>query len=566
MTSKILSSALAAAAVCGLSTVASAQLSFGGLPPSDYDELLAPAPQTFTCAEVDVDRLLFEDEARGKTGPFRFGAELDVHLTPGNVGTWTTLENGDRVWRLRIASEGAHSISLIFDEFELPPGAELYAYNDDKHDVYGQYNVANNKANRMFAIQPLPGDALTLEYVEPAHVTAPGALTVGTVVHDYRDVFAAIEGLQKSVGGPKAAGACNNDVNCPEGAPWDAQIRANVAIFIGGGLCSGSMINNTSGNGDQLFITANHCGSINNAVFRFNYEKSGCGSGSAPTNMTVQGSTLLKSNSSYDYRLARLTQAIPASYNVHLQGWDRTDQTPSNTIAIHHPQVGPKKISFDFNPPSKSGLDWRINQWDDGVTEPGSSGSPLYSNEGLFIGALYGGQATCSFPFNDYYPRLSGYFNAISQWLDPLGTGQGTLVGQDLSGGGPGPSCGIAKIGVGAGGANIGTLDSTSTPNLGSTINLVASGFAPTAGTGQLILSLGSTTTPLLGGTIYVDYLNPGAVLPISFTLGVGTTQVSLPALPSLAYTSGYAQVGVTDAAQPFGWAFSNALDVTFCP
>ena len=135
----------------------------------------------------------------------------------------------------------------------------------------------------------------------------------------------------------------------------------------------------------------------------------------------------------------------------------------------------------------------------------------------------------------------------------------------DLNGG-TGGTCGITQIGVGAGGANIGNLDSTSTPILGSSINLVASGFATTAGAGQLILSLNTATTPLLGGTIYVDYLNPGGVLPVSFTLGVGTAQVTLPALPSLAYTSGYAQVGVADASQPFGWAFSNGLEVTFCP
>jgi hypothetical protein len=559
---------LGALTVAALSTTASAQLSFGGLPPSAYDaRLQAPdaAVQTVSMPAVDVERLLFEDENREKVGAFRFGDELAVHLTPGNSGSWTELENGDRVWRLRIESEGAYSLSLIFDEFELPPGAELYAYDDARETVYGQYNQANNKANRMFAIQPLPGDALTLEYFEPARVTAPGALTVGTVVHDYRDVFQLVDDLGKAAGTPKAAGACNNDVNCPVGAPWQDQVRSVVAIFIGGGLCSGSMINNTAQNGDQLFMTANHCGSISNAVFRFNYEKSGCGTGTAPTNQTVQGSTLLKTNSTYDYRLARLNQTIPAAYNVFLEGWDRTDSVPSDTIAIHHPQVGPKKISFDYDPPSKSGLDWRINQWDDGVTEGGSSGSPLYSDEGLFIGALYGGQATCSFPFNDYYPRLGGYFSAISQWLDPLGTGQGTLSGTNLSGG-PAPTCGFTKIGVGAGGSNIGDLDSTSTPQLGTTISLVATGFNPASTNGTLILSLGQASTPLLGGTVFVDYLNPAATIPLGLSLGFSVTNVLLPVTPSMAYPSGYAQVGVLDGSQPFGWAFSNGLEVTFCP
>lgn len=562
---KQLKAVLGLAAFAGMSLTASAQLSWGGTPPSTYDALLADQAPTATMAKVDVWRLEAEDAAATKVGPFRFGDELPVHLTPANSGQWTTLENGDSVWRLRIESEGAYSLSLIFDEFELPPGAELYAYNDDRSSVYGAFSYLNNKENRQFAIQPLQGQALTLEYVEPSGVTAPGALSVGTVVHDYKNVFQIIDDMtQKSVGGPKAAGSCNNDVNCPEGAPWTDQINAVVAIFIGGGVCSGSMINNTANDGTQYFITANHCGSMNNATFRFNYQKSGCGSGTAPTNQSVHGSTLMKTSSNGDYRLVKITEAIPASFNAYYEGWDRSNVTPTNTIGIHHPQVGPKKISFDNDPPSKSGGDWQINKWDDGVTEPGSSGSPLFSNEGLFIGALYGGQATCSFPYNDYYPRFGNNFNALSQWLDPLGTAPLKLQGT-YAGGPPPPTCGVAKLGVGVGGANIGNLDTASTPTLGTTIQLVSSGFNG-SGLGTMILSLNQNPTSLLGGTIYADYINPAATLPVTLTFGIGTTPVSLPASPGLAYTNGYAQVGVPDASQAFGWAFSNALEITFCP
>jgi len=558
--------ALGLAAFAGMSLTASAQLSWGGTPPSTFDPALdSPAPTTLM-PTVEVWRLEAEDAAATKEGAFRFGDEIPVHLTPGNSGEWTTLDNGDRVWRLRIESKGAFSLSLIFDEYELPPGAELYAYNDNKSYVYGAYSSLNNKANRQFAFQPLKGSAVTLEYVEPVGVTAPGALSVGTVVHDYKNVFQIVDEMtQKSVGGAKAAGSCNNDVNCPEGAPWTDQIDATVAIFIGGGLCSGSMINNTANDGTQYFITANHCGSMNNATFRFNYQKSGCGTGTSPTNQTVQGSTLMKTSSNGDYRLIKLTENIPSNYNVYYEGWDRSNVTPPNTIAIHHPQVGPKKISFDNDPPSKSGGDWQINQWDDGVTEPGSSGSPLFSNEGLFIGALFGGQATCSFPFNDYYPRFGGNFNALKQWLDPLGTAPQKLQGFDPGGGPPPPTCGVTKLGVGDGGANIGDLATASTPTLGTTIQLVSSGFNG-SGLGTMILSLTQNPTPLLGGTVYADYINPAATLPVSLTFGIGTTPVSLPLSPSLAYTNGYAQVGVPDASQPFGWAFSNALVITFCP
>lgn len=549
-----------AAAATLLCLPSQAQVSWGGLPPSTYDANLSDIAPTVQMAKVDVERLLFEDAARGKAGAFRFGDELPVSLSPSDSGVWSAAENGDLVWRLRIESPGAHSLSLIFDQFELTPGAELFAYNDDRSTVYGMYNHLNNQPNGQFAFQPLPGGALTLELVEPASAT-PSLLRVGTVVHDYRDIYQVLE---KGSVLPKAAGACNNDVNCPEGGPWDDQIRSVAAIFIGGGLCSGSMINNTANDGTQYFITANHCGGMNNAVFRFNYEFSGCGSGTAPTNQTVQGSTLMKASSAGDYRLIRLNQQIPANYNVFFEGWDRSNVTPTNTIAIHHPQVGPKKISFDNDPPQKSGIDWQIVQWDDGVTEPGSSGSPLYSNEGLFIGALYGGQATCSFPFNDYYPRFGNNFSALAPWLDPLGTGQLKLPGINAGGTTP-PTCGVTKIGVAAGGSNIASLDAIGTPDLGAVINVIPSGFNSDT-TGLVILSAQTASTPLVGGLVYVDHLNPAASLPFTLSGGATSVNVQIPSNPALALFTGYAQAAAPDPSQSFGWALSNGLAITFCP
>jgi hypothetical protein len=131
--------------------------------------------------------------------------------------------------------------------------------------------------------------------------------------------------------------------------------------------------------------------------------------------------------------------------------------------------------------------------------------------------------------------------------------------------GGGGPTCGITLIGVGAGGANIGSLNTADSPVLGQTVNLVASGFNGTSA-GTLILSFGAQTTPILGGTIFINYLNPVAKLPIAISGGLGIFPLMLPLTPSLAYLSGYAQVGTFDPTQTQSWAFSNAMELTFCP
>ncbi|HWN42615.1 MAG TPA: hypothetical protein VNW71_10355 [Thermoanaerobaculia bacterium] len=68
-----------------------------------------------------------------------------------------------------------------------------------------------------------------------------------------------------------------------------------------------------------------------------------------------------------------------------------------------------------------------------GVTEGGSSGSPLYNQAGRFIGQLHGGPSSCGATGNnlsDYYGRFSvswtgGGTNStrLSNWLDAGSTG-----------------------------------------------------------------------------------------------------------------------------------------------
>ena len=68
----------------------------------------------------------------------------------------------------------------------------------------------------------------------------------------------------------------------------------------------------------------------------------------------------------------------------------------------------------------------RINRWDGGVTEAGSSGGPLFDTNNNIIGTLTGGQAKCGNPIYDYFERFSmswDYKNdtakQLKYWLDP---------------------------------------------------------------------------------------------------------------------------------------------------
>lgn len=413
----------------------SAQLTWGGSPPSQRLALPSAAP-TVSMEAVDVAAYLAEDAQADKGTPFRFGATLPVDLGFEH-GQWSVAPDGARIWRLRLQSPGAYSLGLLFSQYTLPGGTALFVYGDGYAGLSGAFDDRNNKDDGEFSIMPVPGDAITLEYVEPAAVAASGLaarLRVGGVVHDYRDLYTLIDGGKTGPGPADAAGACEIDVHCPQGDNWQDEQRAVTLLIIGGSLCTGALLNNTANDGTRYYMSAYHCGALNNAIFRFNYEKSGCSSGIAPTNHTVQGSVQLAGNQSFDYRFVRLSSSIPSSYAPYFLGWDRSGLNPTSAVTIHHPQGDVKKISFENNLVTKAGSQWHVSQWDLGVTEPGSSGCPLMTSNGRFIGQLFGGAAFCGFPFDDYYGRLDMAWPGVASFLDPGATGVTAINGFDPGG------------------------------------------------------------------------------------------------------------------------------------
>lgn len=402
--------------------------------------------------EFDLDQAITTSTANyeNKVGPFMFGFEHQVNYDLVNAGKWITLSNGDRVWRLRIKSDGALSLNFVFGEYWLPEGASLYLYNEDKSMVVGAYTSKNNNENNQLGTDLVKGEDVTLEYYEPAAVANQGRLHLTNVVHGYYDINGWYsEKVNES-------GACNLDVVCPAGDDWRSEIRSVARIVVGGGLCSGTLVNNTAQDGTPYFLTANHCGPQNmgSAVFRFNYDSPVCGSqtsanSQAPSgNNTVNGSSLKARNADSDFGLVELNSTPPATYNVYYAGWNHSGAIPQTAVGIHHPSGDVKKISFDDDVlQSASGLssvansEWRIEAWErNTTTEGGSSGSGLWDENHYIIGQLHGGQATCSNSVNDYYGKFAMSWDGngsssssarLMDWLDPQSTGVATLNGYD---------------------------------------------------------------------------------------------------------------------------------------
>ncbi|MCX8486452.1 MAG: hypothetical protein ORN53_04615, partial [Crocinitomicaceae bacterium] len=102
-----------------------------------------------------------------------------------------------------------------------------------------------------------------------------------------------------------------------------------------------------------------------------------------------------------------ITQLKSTAFNAYWNGWNANTAATTGGAGIHHPAGDIKKIStFTGNTVSTqwgtaTGSHWRVTWTSNtngyGVTEGGSSGSPLFnSSQGYVIGTLTGGGSFCT--------------------------------------------------------------------------------------------------------------------------------------------------------------------------
>ena len=195
----------------------------------------------------------------------------------------------------------------------------------------------------------------------------------------------------------------------------------------------------------------------NNGFFYFNYEAPECVNVNIPNPKTLVGVTLKAHSGDQlttgsDFYLIRMNENIPDSFHVYFNGWSRTEDYPSPSgVGIHHPGGGLKKISTYTK--TLESASWMGNpgltHWEvfwaqtisgHGVTEGGSSGSPLFDSQGRIVGELSGGESGCdSINLNlpDFYGKFAWAWasdgndstSRLKDWLDPGSTNLFVLDG-----------------------------------------------------------------------------------------------------------------------------------------
>jgi hypothetical protein len=422
-------------ALFGLTSSSAAQAP-SGLTTTGVAHLALPSVDGQARGAEDVAR-----EARGL--PPRFAIPFPVQVSPRTDGSWENLDADTLLWRLRISSAGALSMNLGFTRFHLPATASLVVQRTHQPEHYQAYTSADNEAHGELWTPVVLGDDVLVE------LTVPFA-DLDRVLLELTAVNAGYRYFGEKQAGLYFAGSCNVDVVCPEGVPWESEINSVGVISTGGStFCTGYMVNNTAQNAAPYFMTANHCGvSSGNAaslVVYWNYQSPTCGQqggGSLGTSQT--GSYWRASYSTSDFTLVELDSAPNPAWLVTFAGWDKSGTNPGGAIAIHHPSTDEKSISFEYQPTTTTtylgtsqpgdGTHVRVEDWDVGTTEPGSSGSPLFDPNHRVIGQLHGGYAACGNNLADWYGRFSrswtgGGSNAtrLSNWLDPISSGASAL-------------------------------------------------------------------------------------------------------------------------------------------
>jgi len=427
------------------STLVAQRQGDGGMP---YFPLAQDMIVQVVFPKPDIQRLRKEDALNDKKGggPWRFGWNHDTQLTLDNAGSWISLDNGGKIWLLKIHCVDAQTVNLTFQNTTIPQGNRLFVYDDNYASTLGKF-TQKHLYQGWLGTELITGSTAVIEYyVAPENIHNIGSLTVATVTHGYRlwDEF-----QQKAFGN---ASYCNKNVNCPEAATYAQQKKSVVMIVSGSnGICTGTLINNTAYNGKPYVLTANHCysGSHPSWLFRFNWEAPDCENpSSSPAYSSLSGAQLKARRTKSDFLLLEITGGlengtVPASFSPYFAGWDRTGVVPLHTVCMHHPKGDIKKISFDDQSPeiTQSNISgvlsgqqdvWKVI-WDrNTTTESASSGSPLFDHNKRLIGQLWGGQAQCSNSgegadffgrfFSSWDPEGSDPTNQLKHWLDPENT------------------------------------------------------------------------------------------------------------------------------------------------
>jgi hypothetical protein len=389
---------------------------------------------------------------------------------------WVAVPGGVAA-QMAVTSPDAAALRVSLDLAGAPAGMEMvFSGSADAAHLVGPIRVSDIPDRTAPWWSPVTeGGTQTVEFFLPgAKDGRKLALRAVGVSHLFAGPSSRFEKRVQDIGD---AGSCNVDLPCSSlvsdpafrnAASAVAQMVFNDGNFVG--ICTGTLVNDTDGSTQVPWLYgANHCFDNEAAPFKtpaqmqavassldtlWFFEASACNSGvpGAAYREMPSGATFVYNNPTSDVLFLRLNGTPPAG--AFFAGWDPNPISAGTSVVdAHHPEGDLKKVSrgsvLGFttpdSPPESNGVNQYIAiRWSSGTTEPGSSGSAIFTSNGSqysLRGGLWGGGASCTTPnaadvfsrFDLAYPALAPYlspanapaFDVTDMWWNPNESGWG---------------------------------------------------------------------------------------------------------------------------------------------
>ena len=368
---------------------------------------------------------------------------------------WHPTDRGTQAAAIAFEADGAHGVRLGVLVRSLPDGAVLRFYGADPGaavQVSAQEIAAiaarnaqagaNDVAARTYWSPDFGGASTTLEVEIPAASSVTAVqLAVPRLSHFAVDPDVAEDAFSTKVG---ESASCNIDVTCkPEFSSESRSVARMIFVREDGGayLCTGTLLNDARSSRTPYFLSANHCFSTQAVASTLTtdwfYRSAACNSSTVNPGAIrlVGGATMLYAASGTDTAFMRLNNPAPEGV-VYAGSYFGGVAVQSEVAGVHHPRGDLQKVSVgavqgysicttdSCRSASSDDGTFITTTWQQGTTEGGSSGSPLFLGIGsrrYVSGQLLGGTASCTNPGNpDRYGRFDQpYRSTLRQWLNP---------------------------------------------------------------------------------------------------------------------------------------------------
>lgn len=408
------------------------------------------------------------DPALAEAGsPLRIGISRSIDETFNDKRTmallnWTPSSRGGQVAAVNFRSTGAGGLRLGLLVRNLPMASVVRFYVPGSLTVFesaGQEILASIQRNvdagdttdaaHTYWSPDLGGDEATMEIEVPKGIDP---LVTEVSVPYLSHIYLPLGELSKSERdrGLGDAGPCQSDVTCDPSYDRESRSIALMSFVENGNTykCNGTLMNDRTSSGTPYFLSANHCVSsqtvASTLLTMWFYRSSACANATPlpERKILAGGATLLYASAATDTSFMRLNTSPPAG-TIHAGSSSFAAELGMKVFALHNPHGDLQKLSMGtvqgfsscstINDSDAYSCATTIEAatsanflrvgWQQGVTEPGSSGSGLFTrfnNNSYLIGQLRGGASSCVNPMGtDTFGRFDRASRAaLSQWLN----------------------------------------------------------------------------------------------------------------------------------------------------